>query len=100
MLLEHCQVIVDQLSLSVALRRVSEGIECRAAKEFEPREQAKWVNHPAAIFLLLQMACNFVAARKERGGEVGTQGEVAVGFPPPPPPLPPPPKVNSKNQTT
>ena len=80
MLLEHCQVIVDQLSLSVALRRVSEGIECRAAKEFEPREQAKCVNHPAAIFLLLQMARTFVAARKERCGEVEPKADVAFEF--------------------
>src|SRR5260370_32769036 len=80
MLLDHRQVIVDQLSLGLAFRSVAEGIEHRAAQEFEPGQQPKSVDHPAAIFFLLQMTRRLVAPSKDGRSKVVSYADVAFEF--------------------
>src|SRR6516164_2251358 len=76
-LLDHRKIVVDQPALGAAFFRAPKRIKGRAAQEFKLRQQAERVDHPAAIFLLLQ-AAGFVALCKDRRRQIEFEAVVAL----------------------
>src|SRR4051812_41841215 len=79
-LIDHVEIIRDQLPLGPALFGAAERIERAAAQEFQPGEDAEGVDHPAAEFLLLEMSGRLVALREDRRGQREIPLEVGGAF--------------------
>src|SRR5215469_12490372 len=69
-LVEHRQVIFDQLSFRAALPRAPEWIESRSTQEFELRQETEGRQQPGAETHLARQSGRTVAPRQERWRQV------------------------------
>ena len=75
---EQRPVIVDQLAFGAALRGMAEGIERRAAQEFQFRQQAEQRQQPRAEAHLARQARRLVAAGEQGRREVEFEAKIVA----------------------